>query len=147
MDSSKTPDTTTTQTTQSVSLNAETSGTMVSSSSQSSSMSQFQEIIEPVFDFLGKVPDELSKFFGDYKKPLITLLIFSLGIVSVYILLSVINAVNDIPLLSPVLELVGLGYSIWFVYRYLLRASTRSELMQEFEVLKKQVVGKQTKES
>ena len=144
MDSSKTPDTTTTQ---SVSIKTETSGTMVSSSSQSSSMSQFQEIIEPVFDFLGKVPDELSSFFADYKKPLITLLIFASGIASVYIVLSVINAINDIPLLSPVLQLVGLGYSIWFVYRYLLRASTRSELMQEFEVLKKQVVGKQTKES
>jgi hypothetical protein len=145
MDSSKTPDTTT-QSKQSVPLKAETTGTMVSTS-EPSSLGQFQEIIEPVFDFLGKLPDELGNFFADYKKPLITLLIFASGIVSVYIVLSVINAINDIPLLSPVLELVGLGYSSWFVYRYLLRASTRSELLQEFEVLKKQVVGKNTQDS
>jgi hypothetical protein len=140
MDSSKTPDTTTVSK-DSVSLKPETSGSLISAS-EPSSLSQFQEIIEPVFDFLGKLPDELGNFFADYKKPLITLLIFTSGIVSVYVVLSVINAINDIPLLSPVLELVGLGYSIWFVYRYLLRASTRSELLQEFEVLKKQVVGK-----
>jgi hypothetical protein len=145
MDSSKTPDTTT-ETKQSVTLKTDTSGKMVSTS-EPSSLSQVQEIIEPVFDFLGKLPDELGNFFADYKKPLITLLIFTSGIVSVYVVLSVINAINDIPLLSPVLELVGLGYSVWFVYRYLLRASTRSELLQEFEVLKKQVVGKNTQDS
>lgn len=141
MDSSKTPDLTTTGSKESVSLKPETTGTMVSAS-EPSSLNQVQELIEPVFDFLGKLPDELGNFFADYKKPLITLLIFASGIVSVYVVLSVINAINDIPLLSPILELVGLGYSVWFVYRYLLRASTRSELAQEFEVLKKQVVGK-----
>lgn len=144
MDSSKTPDTAT-GSKESVSLKPETTGTMVSTS-EPSSLNQVQELIEPVFDFLGKLPDELGNFFADYQKPLITLLIFASGIVSVYVTLSVINAINDIPLLSPVLELVGLGYSVWFVYRYLLRASTRSELLQEFEVLKKQVVGKNTQD-
>jgi hypothetical protein len=144
MDSSKTPDTTT-QSKESVSLKPETTGNIVSTS-EPSSLGQVQEIIEPVFDFLGKLPDELGNFLADYKKPLITLLIFASGIVSVYVVLSVINAINDIPLLSPILELVGLGYSVWFVYRYLLRASTRSELVQEFEVLKKQVVGKNTQD-
>jgi hypothetical protein len=108
--------------------------------------SQFQELIEPVFDFLSTVPDEVGSFFSDYRKPLVTLLIFLSGIVTVYVVLSVLDAINNIPLLSPLLELVGLGYSAWFVYRYLLRANTRTELLQEFDVLKKQVVGKNSQE-
>ena len=48
---------------------------------------------------------------------------------------------NDIPLVSPTFELIGIGYSVWFVYRYLLKASTRQELTHEISTLKTQVVG------
>ncbi|PMB41916.1 hypothetical protein CEN47_01910, partial [Fischerella thermalis CCMEE 5319] len=33
-------------------------------------------------------------------------------------------------------------YSAWFVYRYLLKASTRQELTNEIATLKSQVIGK-----
>ncbi|RMF20740.1 MAG: hypothetical protein D6756_13675 [Cyanobacteria bacterium J083] len=102
----------------------------------------WQEWIEPVVDFLGKLPDELGSFFSDYKKPLITLLVFLSGLVTVYVTLAVLDAINDIPLLAPFFELVGIGYTGWFAWRYLLKAETRSELIAEFEALKSQVVGK-----
>ena len=57
------------------------------------------------------------------------------------ITLSVLDAINHIPLLSPILELVGVGYSVWFVSRYLLKESTRAELVSEFDSLKEQVFG------
>ncbi|WP_243903127.1 CAAD domain-containing protein, partial [Aetokthonos hydrillicola] len=47
----------------------------------------------------------------------------------------------DIPLVAPTFELIGIGYSVWFVYRYLLKASTRQELTDEIAGLKTQVVG------
>jgi len=53
----------------------------------------------------------------------------------------VLDSINDIPLLAPVFELVGIGYTAWFVYRYLLKVETRKELAQEFNSLKGEVVG------
>ena len=52
-----------------------------------------------------------------------------------------IDALNDVPLLAPTFELIGMGYTAWFVYRYLLKASTRQELVQEFKSYKEQVTG------
>lgn len=102
----------------------------------------WQEWIEPVVDFLGKVPDELGNFFSDYRKPLITLLLFLSALVTVYVTIAVLEAIHDIPLLAPFFELVGIGYTAWFSWRYLLKDSTRKELVAEFEALKSQVVGK-----
>jgi hypothetical protein len=64
------------------------------------------------------------------------------GIVTVKVTLAVLDAINDIPLLAPTFELVGIGYTAWFVYRYLLKVETRQELTEEFKALKGQVVGK-----
>ena len=61
----------------------------------------------------------------------------------VKVVLAVIDALNDIPLLAPTFELVGIAYSAWFVNRYLLQASHRQELAQEIEKLKGKVVGSQ----
>ncbi|KAH7332215.1 hypothetical protein KP509_20G075800 [Ceratopteris richardii] len=41
---------------------------------------------------------------------------------------AVIGAVNRLPLVLKVLELVGLFYTGWFVYRYLLFKSNKREL-------------------
>ena len=41
---------------------------------------------------------------------------------------TVVGAINAIPLLPKVMELVGLGYSAWFVYRYVLFKESRKEL-------------------
>ncbi|NJM58269.1 MAG: hypothetical protein HC857_13680 [Synechococcales cyanobacterium RU_4_20] len=56
--------------------------------------------------------------------------------------LAILGAINEIPLLAPTFELVGMGTSSWFLYRYLLRASTREELSRDFGNLKKEVLGK-----
>lgn len=44
---------------------------------------------------------------------------------------------------NTMLELVGIGYTGWFVWRYLWKASTRQELFSEFDKLKSQVLGSQ----
>jgi hypothetical protein len=103
--------------------------------------SDWQEYVDVVLDFLAKLPDELGTFFSEYKKPLTSVGLILAASISVYITLSVLDAISHIPLLSPILELVGLGYSVWFVSRYLLKESTRSELTAEFNSLKEQVFG------
>ncbi|KAK9280075.1 hypothetical protein L1049_013760 [Liquidambar formosana] len=42
------------------------------------------------------------------------------AIVAVWLSSIVVGAINSVPLLPKIMELVGLGYTGWFVYRYLL---------------------------
>ncbi|MCO5562594.1 hypothetical protein L7F22_016222 [Adiantum nelumboides] len=54
---------------------------------------------------------------------------------------TIVGAVNSVPLLPKVLELVGLGYTGWFVYKYLLFKDSRKELVRDIEELKSKVAG------
>ena len=63
------------------------------------------------------------------------------AVVLLWLASTVIGAVNAIPLLPKLLELVGLGYTAWFVYRYLLFKSSREELVADIEELKKKITS------
>ena len=113
-------------------------------STGSDSPSAWQEYLDQVLSYLSKLPDYMGDFFSEYQKPLLTVGIIVGAFVTVKVTLAVLDALNDIPLLSPFFELVGIGYSGWFVYRYLLRASTRKELSDELTGLKGQFLGDKT---
>ncbi|GAX44137.1 hypothetical protein NIES4075_51540 [Tolypothrix sp. NIES-4075] len=102
---------------------------------------QLQEFGQQVSDFLAKLPENIGRFFREYKKPIINVGLFIAAILAVKIVLAILDALNDIPLLSPTFELVGISYSTWFVFRYLLKDSTRQELSANIESLKKQTFG------
>ncbi|KAM7277397.1 hypothetical protein ACFE04_019263 [Oxalis oulophora] len=71
-----------------------------------------------------------------------TVLLYGGGaIVSLWLSTVLIGAVNSVPLLPKILELVGLGYTGWFVYRYLLFKQSRKELATDIEALKKKIAG------
>ncbi|KAG6386519.1 hypothetical protein SASPL_155422 [Salvia splendens] len=63
------------------------------------------------------------------------------AIVAIWLASVVVGAVNSVPLLPKILELVGLGYTGWFVYRYLLFKSSRKELVEDIEEVKKKITG------
>ncbi|MDB9484734.1 CAAD domain-containing protein, partial [Dolichospermum circinale CS-537/05] len=44
-------------------------------------------------------------------------------------------------LLQPIFELIGLFYSVWFAFRYLLKFDTRQELSQKFNAFKQRSFG------
>ncbi len=121
--------------------NSEQMGELSTVSPATESQEQWQDIVDKISAFLADLPAYLSDFFGEYKRPIITIGIITGAIVSVRLLLAILGAINDIPLLSPLFELIGLGYSAWFIYRYLLQASTRQELSKDFNSLKEQVLG------
>jgi hypothetical protein len=102
-----------------------------------------QEYLSVGSRFLSQIFDYLKEFIDNNQKSLINLLLIFLGIIAVKVTLAIISAINDIPLLAPTFELVGLGYTGWFVYRYLLTNSSRQELGQEFQALKNQVMGQE----
>ena len=111
------------------------------------SQDQWLKYGEQVSGFLATLPEYVGSFFNRYKQPLITVGLLVAAIVSVRVVLAILDALNDIPLVAPTFELIGIGYSAWFVYRYLLKASNRQELTSEIAALKSQVVGKQIPES
>lgn len=108
---------------------------------------EWQQYGAQVSQFLADLPDYLGKFFNSYKQPIISLGLIFAAIIAVKVVLAVLDALNDIPLLAPTFELVGIGYSTWFVYRYLLKASTREELADEIQSIKGDFVGKQLPEA
>ncbi len=107
------------------------------------SQEQWLKYGEQVSGFLGTLPEYVGSFFNKYKQPLVTVGLVVTAIVTVKVLLAILDALNDVPLVAPTFELIGIGYSVWFVYRYLLKASTRQELTSEITTLKSQVVGKE----
>jgi hypothetical protein len=121
-------------------LNTETPG-MIAPTKSSPADQPWQEWIAQGSDFLSKLYDYLGEFISDNRKLLINLGLLFGAIVAVKLTLAILDAINDIPLLAPLFELVGIGYTGWFVYRYLLKESTRQELVTEFDALKSQVMG------
>ncbi|MEG3881661.1 CAAD domain-containing protein [Microcoleus sp. herbarium7] len=117
-------------------------GVMTAVTTTETPTGQFQDIKDQVLTILSELPAYVSNFFADYQKPLVTLGLILAGGISIKVLLGVLGALNDVPLVAPVFELIGMGYTGWFVYRYLLKASTRQELLTEVDAFKEQVVGK-----
>jgi hypothetical protein len=102
---------------------------------------------EQISGFLATLPEYLGSFFNKYKQPLVSVGLIITALVAVKVLLAILDSLNDIPLVAPTFELIGIGYSAWFVYRYLLKASTRKELTNEITTLKSQVVGRNAPEA
>eukprot|EP00249_Psilotum_nudum_P000359 c11656_g1_i1 orf=193-735(+) len=63
------------------------------------------------------------------------------ALVSVWLSSVIVGAINSVPLLPKLMELVGLGYTGWFVYRYLLFKESRQELVSDIKELKDKITG------
>ncbi len=121
-------------------ISTEESGSVTPFSS-SETNEQWSQVVDKATAFLADLPDYLTDFFGQYKRPIVTAGLIFGSVIAVKLTLAILNSINEIPLLSPTFELIGLGYSAWFIYRYLLRASNRKELSSDFNELKAQVLG------
>lgn len=85
--------------------------------------------------WLAGLPESLDRLFNQYNQAIINVALILAFSLAARVILAVMDALNDIPLLEPTFELVGIGYCVWFFYRYLLWASTRQELFQEIQGL------------
>ena len=106
--------------------------------------SQTEQIKEQIISILSELPAYIGAFYEQYKSPLTVVALILTSIISLKVLLGIVDELNDIPLLAPTFELIGIGYTAWFVYRYLLRSSNRQQLGQEIQALKEQVFGKKS---
>ncbi|GHP05952.1 hypothetical protein PPROV_000469900 [Pycnococcus provasolii] len=69
------------------------------------------------------------------------LLIGGGGIFALWLASTVVGAINSVPLLPKLMELVGFGYSAWFVYKYLLFKEGRIQAASDFDELKEKISG------
>jgi hypothetical protein len=105
------------------------------------SNAELPEWAKQATDILAELPTYLGQIYQNNKSAVITLGLFFGIIVGVKLTLAILSAINEIPLLAPTFELVGIGYASWFVYRYLLQASTRKELTDEIDSFKSEILG------
>ncbi|KMZ71960.1 hypothetical protein ZOSMA_171G00380 [Zostera marina] len=54
---------------------------------------------------------------------------------------AIVGALDSVPLLPKIMEVIGFGFSIWFSYRYLIFKKNRDELIVKLKDLKQQIVG------
>lgn len=102
---------------------------------------QMQQIREKLYWLLTVFPEQVGHFLGEYKQPLTTAAIVVATIPFVALAIAILEVIETIPLLAPTFELIGFGFSSWFIYRYLLFAKNRKEFVQNFEDYKKQILG------
>lgn len=103
---------------------------------------EWQQIGKRVSEFLADLPNYVTSFFNEYQRPLLTIGLIVAALVTAKLALALIDAINDIPLIQPTFELIGVVYTAWFVYRYLLSAGSRQELSGEIKAFKEQILGR-----
>ncbi|MEH2247995.1 CAAD domain-containing protein, partial [Nostoc sp.] len=101
---------------------------------------QLQQIGGKFSAFLEQLPNYLGRFSTDYQLPIICFATIITATIAVKIVLAVLDVIDEIPQVNRAFELTGIGYLIWFVFRYLLKASTRQELAAQISFIQKEIV-------
>jgi hypothetical protein len=123
-------------------INTELGGSLAQFSGTEETTEQLKAYAAKVLDSLGNLDNILGDFFNQYRSQITIAGIGFGSFIGVKLTLALLSALNEIPLVQPTLELVGLSYTAWFVYRFILRAENRQELNQKYDGLKHQVLGK-----
>ncbi|KAK1376686.1 hypothetical protein POM88_032879 [Heracleum sosnowskyi] len=97
-----------------------------------------------ILDMMLKIRKSNVRYVWDAVENKSIVLLYGGGaLVGVWLSATLVGAINSITLLPKIMELVGLRYTGWFVYRYLLFKSSRKELATDIESLKKKIAGNQ----
>ncbi|NJN31371.1 MAG: hypothetical protein HC824_13800 [Synechococcales cyanobacterium RM1_1_8] len=116
------------------------SGPLATASQTTQDSSEWQEILDQVKEYLSL--GVLKELFQEYRQPILVTGLVIGGLVTLKVALAVLSAINEIPLMAPAFEMVGIGYSAWFLYRYVLKASTREELSKNFKEVRRDILGR-----
>ena len=114
-----------------VNANLEESGSLAPLESDEST-AELKAMLSKGVEVVSNLDTILGNFFSEYKQLIVSLGLVFGAIVSVKLTLAMLGALNEIPLVEPILELVGLGYSVWFVTRFMLKSEKRQEFYSKF---------------
>ncbi|MDZ8228052.1 CAAD domain-containing protein, partial [Nostoc sp. ChiVER01] len=108
--------------------------------SENQPLPKWQQVGGNFSAFLEQLPKYLGSFSTEYQMPIICFATIITATLTIKIILAVLDVINDIPQLNLVFELTGIGYLIWFVFRYLFKAATRQELAAQISFIQKEIV-------
>lgn len=96
---------------------------------------QGRQIGNNIVVFFGELPKNIGSFFRQYRQPITNILLILAALIAVRVLFAVLATLNGIPLLASTFQLIGIGYSVWFVNRYLRKKQNREELVSKLQSL------------
>jgi CAAD domains of cyanobacterial aminoacyl-tRNA synthetase len=94
--------------------------------------------------FLKNTISSIKELFQNNKQALATLGIIYVALLGIKLLFAALGAIDDIPLVSPILKLIGLVYVINFAWRHLIREHDRQELIKMIDRTKAEIFGNQS---
>lgn len=106
-----------------------------------SATQNWQSIQSNTKTFFEDVSSSTIAFLKNNRQLWTTLGAIFLAIISAKLLFAGLDALEDIPLVAPLLKIIGLVYLVRFVVRYLLRQRDRQELAEKIEHTKTEVLG------
>ena len=109
-----------------------------SADSAEASLNSFQT---EAANFFANITDYTTTFFKENRRLLGNLGWIFLALLGIRILFASLDAIDDVPLMSSLLKLIGLVSVAQFAWRYLLRANDRQELTQKIEQTKAELLG------
>ena len=80
------------------------------------------ELLAPLMNTFGQFWENNSRIF------VVALALFLVPLPLIILTLSLLSVINSIPLAAPIFKLIGISYTAWFIYQYLLFDSKRQEL-------------------
>lgn len=102
---------------------------------------EFQDFWSTLRPFFEEPLTYLGNFFGNVRRPATTLLLLFVAFVALRVIGAVVNTVDHMPLFGGLMQLVGIGYVVWFVKRFLLGATSRRELGEMVNRWRIEIVG------
>ncbi|MEM6452673.1 MAG: valine--tRNA ligase [Cyanobacteria bacterium P01_D01_bin.105] len=109
--------------------------------------SDWQKIISAVLRFLDNPSSYFEDFFVDYKKPALSLALL-LGVGMTYkVLDSILDSFETVPGLAGLFQLIGIGYTVQFVARRVVKGKKRDRVIQELNQIWAEIAGNVTDEA
>ncbi|KAG0625218.1 hypothetical protein M758_2G037200 [Ceratodon purpureus] len=116
---------------------AKRSLTIVAAKATKEAESTVNETTAAAEDFLQSLQDAWEK---SDDKPAIAGLVAA-GLIGVWAAFGLVGAIEKLPLIPDIFEIVGILFSGWFVYRYLLFKPDREELLKIIDEQKAKITG------
>lgn len=126
----------------------QTEASLVKVGGQSPRLLALQSSLDRVFQFgwqmsavIDQIPQYWANFWQAYQR-LFVVTAWVLGtLITAKIVIAVLVAINSLPLLSSLFQIVGLVYALWFVARYLIGFVSRQEIGTKLQQLRNYILG------
>jgi CAAD domains of cyanobacterial aminoacyl-tRNA synthetase len=92
-------------------------------------------------EVFNQLTSAVPAFFQQNRQLLTNIGLIFLAFVVIKLAFAGINAIDDLPLVTPLLKIVGLVYVAKFIWNYLIRKQDREKLVEKFNTTKAEVLG------